>query len=55
MSVMTRGRTEKMSNPVIVYGSKFLAEMLFYDSLKHPDFKVAAFAADESYVDKAGF
>jgi sugar O-acyltransferase (sialic acid O-acetyltransferase NeuD family) len=45
----------KMSSPVIVYGSKFLAEMLYYDSLKHPDFKIEAFAADEGYVDETGF
>lgn len=51
---MTRGRAERMGNPVIVYGSKFLAEMLYYDSLKHPDFKIAAFAADEAHVDKTG-
>jgi sugar O-acyltransferase (sialic acid O-acetyltransferase NeuD family) len=45
----------KMSNPVIVYGSRMLAEMLYYDSLRHPDFKIEAFVQDESYLDESGY
>jgi sugar O-acyltransferase (sialic acid O-acetyltransferase NeuD family) len=55
MAMIIGRRIQKMSNPVIVYGSKFLAEMLYYDSLKHPDFNIVAFAADEAYVDKTGY
>ena len=43
-----------MSNPVLVYGSRMLAGMLFYDSLNHPDFKIAAFVRDEEYLDMSG-
>ena len=44
-----------MSNAVIVYGSRMLAGMLYYDSLRHPDFKIEAFVQDEPYLDKSGF
>ncbi len=44
-----------MSNSVIVYGGRILSEMLFYDSLRHPDFKVAAFARDEAYLNEDSF
>jgi sugar O-acyltransferase (sialic acid O-acetyltransferase NeuD family) len=32
-----------------------LAEMLYFDSLRHPDFKIEAFAQDESYLDESGY
>jgi len=32
-----------------------LAGMLYYDSLRHPDFKIEAFVQDESYLDESGF
>lgn len=44
-----------MGNEVIVYGSRMLAEMLYYDSLRHPDFKIAAFIQDEEYLDASGY
>ncbi len=44
-----------MSNPVIVYGSRMLSEMLYYDSLRHPDFKIEAFTLDEAYLDGSGY
>ncbi|HWQ89334.1 MAG TPA: hypothetical protein VN374_05120 [Desulfitobacteriaceae bacterium] len=44
-----------MSNKIIVYGSRMLARMLYYDSLRHPDFKIEAFVQDESYLDKSGY
>lgn len=43
-----------MSNPIIIYGSKFYGEWLYYDSLKHPDFNIVAFAADEAYMVETG-
>lgn len=43
-----------MNNPVIVYGSRVLARMLFYDSLRHPDFKIEAFIRDEEFLDDSG-
>lgn len=43
-----------MSNPIVVYGSRMLAAMLFYDACRHPDFKIAAFAQDEGYLDPSG-
>ena len=43
-----------MSNSVIVYGSRMLAGMLYYDSLRHPDFKIVAFVQDEPYLDESG-
>lgn len=44
-----------MSNEVIVYGSRMLAGMLYYDSLRHPDFKIVAFAQDEEFLDESGY
>lgn len=34
---------------VVVYGNSVLSQMLYYDSLKNPDFAVACFAVDEPY------
>ena len=44
-----------MSNPVIVYGSRMLGAMLYYDSLRHPDFKIEAFVQDETFLDESGY
>ncbi len=43
-----------MSKPVIVYGSRMLGTMLFYDAMKHPDFRIACFAVDQSFLNAEG-
>ncbi|MDB4491413.1 hypothetical protein N9260_00140 [bacterium] len=40
-----------MRKAVLVYGSRMLAEMLYYDSQGHPDFKIAGFALDQNYLE----
>lgn len=41
---------ENVNKKVIVYGNTILSKMLYYDSLKHPDFIVACFTVDEEYL-----
>ncbi len=44
-----------MSKPVIVYGSRLLSKILYFDSLRHSDFKIEAFTLDEDYLDGSGY
>lgn len=39
-----------MSKKVIIYGTGTIGTMLYYDSLKHPDFKIACFTTEEKYL-----
>lgn len=43
-----------MSKSVVVYGSRVLSKMLYYDSLKHPNFRIVAFTQDDEYLNQNG-
>lgn len=35
---------------VILYGSRKLAKMIYYDAINHPDFNIVAFVLDKAYI-----
>lgn len=43
-----------MDKPVIVYGSRQLSTMLYHDSVDHPTFRIACFAADQPFLSGTG-
>jgi len=43
-----------MEKPIIVYGNRALAKMLFLDARKHPDFHIRAFSVDQDFLEGSG-
>lgn len=43
-----------MNKKVIIYGTGVTGKMLYYDSLNHPNFKVASFIVEEKYLTVSG-
>lgn len=43
-----------MPKPVVIYGSRTLARMIFYDASHQADFCIAGFAVDEPYLSADG-
>jgi sugar O-acyltransferase (sialic acid O-acetyltransferase NeuD family) len=43
-----------MSKPVILYGSRKLGKMLYYDSENNPNFDIAVFTVDKEFLNEDG-